>query len=273
MPASAFGLALAAAFLHAAWNVLIARSRDPEAATGVALVAAVVLFAPVAVATWDAESEVWPYLLGTATLHLAYFALLGAAYRRAELSVVYPLARGLAPILVLVGSVAVLGVALSAAQAAAVCLVGAGVVLVRGVKRSAPWTGVGFGLAIAACIAAYTLVDKEGVQHANPITYLELATALATAVYLAGIVSVKGPAALTREVSAATIMAGLAMFGAYALVLAALQLAPAAPVAAVRETSIVIATAGAAIVLNERFGLARIAGAGLVVAGLALLAF
>jgi drug/metabolite transporter (DMT)-like permease len=272
MPASAFGLALAAAFLHAAWNVLIARARDPEAATGVALVAAVVFFAPVAAATWDAESEVWPYLLGTATLHLVYFALLGGAYRRAELSVVYPLGRGLAPILVLVGSAAVLGVTPSAAEAAAICLVGAGILLVRGFRRDAPWTGVAFGLAIAVCIAAYTLVDKEGIQHANPITYLELATALAGAVYVSGILSVKGTAALGREVNAATIVAGLAMFGAYALVLAALRLAPAASVAAVRETSIVIATVGAALILRERFGLARMVGAALVVAGLALLA-
>jgi drug/metabolite transporter (DMT)-like permease len=272
VPASAFGLALAAAFLHAAWNVLIARARDPQAATAVALVAAIVVFAPVAAVTWDAERAVWPYILGTAALHLAYFALLAAAYGRAELSVVYPLARGLAPILVLAGAVVVLGVTPSAAQAAAVCLVGAGILLVRGVERSAPWTGVGFGLAIAACIAAYTLVDKEGIRHANPITYLELATTLAACGYLGAVLSVRGSRAVREELNAAAVLAGLAMFGAYALVLAALQLAPAAPVAAVRETSIVIATAGAAIVLKERFGLARIAGAGLVVAGLALLA-
>ena len=272
MPASAFGLALAAAFLHAAWNVLLARARDPEAATAVALLAAIVLFAPVTAATWDVESVVWPYLLATSALHLAYFALLAAAYRRAELSVVYPLARGLAPILVLLGAVVALGVTPSAGQAAAVCLVGAGIVLVRGVSRGAAWTGVGFGLAIAACIAAYTLVDNEGIRHANPITYLELATTLAAFGYLGGVLAAGKARALRREVSPATILAGLAMFGAYALVLAALQLAAAAPVAAVRETSILIATAGAAFVLRERFGPARMAGAALVVAGLVLLA-
>ena len=271
MPASAFGLALAAAFLHALWNVLIARARDPEAATAVALVAAVVLFAPVTAIVWDVEGAVWPYLLGTAAFHLAYFALLAAAYRRAELSLVYPLARGLAPVLVLVVGVAALGAATSASQAAGVCLVGAGIVLVRGLKRRGEWTGVAFGVSIAACIAAYTLIDNSGIQHANPITYLELATALAGAAYVAGVLGAKGAPAMRAEVSAVTVAAGLAMFGAYALVLAALRLAAAAPVAAVRETSIVIATAGAALFLHERFGPARLVGAVLVVAGVILL--
>lgn len=271
MPASAFGLALAAAFLHALWNVLVARAHDPEAATAVALLAAIVVFAPVTAVVWEAEAAVWPYLLGTAAFHLAYFALLAAAYRRAELSLVYPLARGLAPVLVLVVAVVALGAATSASQAAGVCLVGAGILLVRGLKRDGEWTGVGFGLAIAACIAAYTLIDNGGIQHANPITYLELATALAGLAYVGVVVAGKGAPAVRREVSGVSVAAGLAMFGAYALVLAALRLAPAAPVAAVRETSIVIATAGAALVLKERFGPARFAGAVLVVAGVVLL--
>jgi drug/metabolite transporter (DMT)-like permease len=271
VPASAFALALAAAFLHALWNVLLARARDPEAATAVALITTVVIFAPVTALAWDAERAVWPYLLGTATLHVAYFALLAGAYRRAEFSLVYPLARGLAPVLVLVVGAAALGVDTSLLQAAAVCLVGAGILLVCGFGRHADRTGVALGLAVATCIAAYTLVDKEGIKHANPITYLELATVLAAAPYVAGVFAAKGTGPLRREVGPATLIAGLAMFGAYALVLAALKLAPAAPVAAVRETSIVIATAGAALVLKERFGPARVVGAMLVVTGVVLL--
>jgi drug/metabolite transporter (DMT)-like permease len=271
MPASAFGLALAAAFIHALWNLLVARARDPEAATAVALLAAIVVFAPITAVVWEAKRAVWPFLLATAALHLAYFALLAAAYRRAELLLVYPLARGSAPVLVLVVGVAALGVGTSALQAAGVCLVGAGILLVRGLRRSADWTGVAFGFGIAACIAAYTLVDKDGIRYANPITYLELATSLAALGYVGGVLVAKGAPALRREVSVAAVAAGLAMFGAYALVLAALQLAPAAPVAAVRETSIVIATAGAALVLKERLGLERLAGAALVVAGVLLL--
>ena len=271
MPASAFALALGAAFIHALWNVLLARARDPEAATAVALVAAVAVFAPVTAIAWDAEAAVWPYILATAGLHLVYFVLLGAAYRRAELSLVYPLARGLAPVLVLLVAVTAFGAATSAQQAAGVCLVGVGIILVRGLRGGADIVGVAFALGISACIAGYTLVDNEGVQHANPVTYLELATALAAVAYVTGILVLKGAAAFRREVNGASLAAGLAMFGAYALVLAALQLAPAAPVAAVRETSIVIATAGAALVLKERFGPGRAAGAALVAVGVVLL--
>ena len=102
MPATALGLALAAACVHALWNVLLAKSRDPEAATAVALIVAILAFAPVAAAVWDVRASVWPFLLGSGAFELAYFALLGAAYRLASLSVVYPLARGTAPVLVLV---------------------------------------------------------------------------------------------------------------------------------------------------------------------------
>src|SRR5512141_214514 len=120
MPATALALALIAAFVHALWNVLLARARDIESATAVALITAEVVFAPVAVFTWDAHRAVWPFLLVTGVLQLAYFALLATAYRLVPLSVVYPVARGGAPVLVLVVSVAVLGHAASVRQAAGV---------------------------------------------------------------------------------------------------------------------------------------------------------
>ena len=271
MPPSAFALALASAFVHALWNILIARARDAEAATAAALVVAVVAFAPVTVLVWDLEAAAAPYVAGTAVFHLVYFVLLGAAYRRAELSLVYPLARGLAPVGVLVVGVAALGVGTSAGQAAGVCAIGAGVLLVRGPRRHADPVGVAFGLAIAGTIVGYTLVDNAGIEHGNPITYLEVSLVVPAGLYVGGIVALKGRAALRREAGAATLVAGLATFGAYALVLAALQLAAAAPVAAVRETSVVIATFGAAVFLRERVRPHRLLGAVLVATGVALL--
>jgi drug/metabolite transporter (DMT)-like permease len=273
VPVSAFLLALGAAFVHALWNLLIARARDPEAAGAVALVTAVVVLAPVAAFSWELEAEAWPYLGATSVLELVYFALLGAAYRRAEVSVVYPLARGVAPVLVLVVGVLALGAETTAAQVVGVCLVGLGVLLVRGLTRPAGSTGVLFGLAIACSIAAYTLVDDKGIQYANAVTYLELALIVPAIGYALGIVWFKGGAALRAELTPATVVAGVGMWVAYALVLAALARAEAAPVAAVRETSIVIATVGAALFLHERVGPSRLAGAVLVAAGVALLAF
>ena len=96
MPLDAFGLALAAAVLHAGWNVLLRGARDVEAATAAALGLSVVLFAPVAAATWNVHSAAWPYIAASSVFETVYFFLLVAAYRRRELSVVYPVARGLA---------------------------------------------------------------------------------------------------------------------------------------------------------------------------------
>ncbi len=192
MPLSALFLALAAAFVHATWNLLLARARDPQAATAVALVVSVVAFAPVAGAVWDVDRGVWPYAAGSGALELVYFALLAAAYRRAELSVVYPVARRLAPVLVLVVGIAVLGAGSSAGQAAGVCLIGAGVLLVRGFGRHPDSRGVFFGVAIAACIAAYTLVDDPGIEYANAISYLELTMLFPAVVYGAGVAAWKG---------------------------------------------------------------------------------
>ena len=270
MPAAALAFALAAAFVHALWNVLIARARDPEAATAVALVVAELAFAPPAVLLWRVHGAAWPFIAGSGLFELAYIVLLAAAYRRVPLSVVYPVARGVAPVLVLLIGIAALGVAASWGGVAGVLLVAVGVLLVRGLRR-ADTQGLAFGLAIAATIAGYTLLDKHGVQHAGPLPYVEVMMLGPSLVYVTGLTKVKGVAAIRAEIGPATIAAGLATFGAYALVLAALQRASAAPVAAVRETSVVIAAAMAAIVLKERVGPVRLAGAVLVAAGVALL--
>src|SRR4051794_22758846 len=101
MPTSALAFALAAAWLHALWNLLLARAPDIEAAAAVALIVAEVAFVPLAVAVWHVDSDVWPWVVASGAFELAYFALLATAYRKAPLSVVYPIARGGAPLLVL----------------------------------------------------------------------------------------------------------------------------------------------------------------------------
>ena len=84
MPAAALGLALAAAFVHALWNVLLARARDAQAATAVALLVAVSVFAPVAALTWDVRAGVWPFVVASSCLQLLCFVLFAAAARRAR---------------------------------------------------------------------------------------------------------------------------------------------------------------------------------------------
>lgn len=231
----------------------------------------VIAFIPVAVLTWDIERAAIPFVVVTAILQLVYFAGLATAYRLAELSVVYPIARGTAPVLVLIVGVAVLEQPTSVRQVAGVLLVGLGVLLVRGLDRIRERDGILLGLAIASVIATYTLVDARGVEHADPLTYLTLAMLPASAVYLGYVASRGGLPRVQAAMSWTVVLAGIGSFLAYVLVLAALQRAPAAAVAAVRETSIVIATALAARILHEKVSRLRLAGAVLVVAGVALL--
>jgi drug/metabolite transporter (DMT)-like permease len=266
LSSEALALALAAAGLHALWNLLLVRERDVPATTAVLLLAFVAALAPLAAATWRVEGSAVPYILGSGALELAYIALLAGAYRRFELSLVYPLARGLAPVLALVLVVAVVGGAPSAGEIAGVAAVAIGVLLVRGVRRSA--RGSGLAILIAGAIAGYTVIDRYGIRHANAAPYLLLVMLAPALVY---------PLSVGRDrlVAAARPVAGVigvASAATYLLVLLALRLASAPSVSAVRETSVVIAVVLARLFLQEPVGSRRLAGAVIVVGGVALLA-
>jgi drug/metabolite transporter (DMT)-like permease len=269
MASSALALTLAAAALHALWNVLLGGSRDVRASTTVTLALSVVVFFPIAVATWDVDPVALPWIAASSTLELAYFLLLVGAYSRSDVSLVYPIARGTAPVLVL--AVATLaGAAAGPAQALGVVFVGLGVILVRGLRKPTDARGVALALAIGATIAAYTLVDKEGIEHASAIPYLVSVLTPVAVVTVALEARAGRLDALRGALGRRTVVAALASFGAYALVLAALALAPAASVAAVRESSILFVVALGAFALREPVGAARLAGSLLVVAGVVL---
>src|SRR3954463_4097175 len=223
VPFAAFALALSSAFVHALWNLLLARARDSEAATAVALIAGTIAFAPVAAITWRLDSGVWPYLAASATLEIADFGLLAAAHDRGELSVVYPVARGSAPLLVALFSVVLLGTALPPLTVGGVVLGATGLVPVRGLRAGDPRQLV-FALGIGATIAAYTLFDKAGLHHARPLTYLELVVLPAAIVYPIWIA--RRGKSLRAELGLHSLLAGVAMFGAFGLALAAIRLAP-----------------------------------------------
>ena len=272
MPADALALTLVAAALHAGWNTLIARAGDPEGAGAAAVLFAVTVFAPVAVVTWDVRASAIPYMAASAAAELVYFALLAAAYRRSEMSLVYPIARGLAPVLVLIGAAVATSFEPTAPEAGGVVAVAIGVLLVRGVTRRGDLAATAMAVCIAATIAFYTVVDKSGLQHAATIPYFEVVLATQGILYASALAIFRGPDVIRRGFSRWSMAAGIGMFGAYGLVLAALRLAPAASVAAVRETSVVMATGLAAIYLHEHVSRERAIGAVLVCAGVAVLA-
>jgi drug/metabolite transporter (DMT)-like permease len=245
------------------------------AATGGLLLFGAALLAPAALFFGELSASALPFVAASAALELVYFVLLARAYSGGELGVVYPTARGSAPVLVLAAGAVGLGMGVSALGALGVLLVAAGVLLIA--RRPEAALGdtdepgllrrdVLFGLAIGATIAGYTLIDSEGLDHADPLPYLFLIAAVSAVGYNGGLLaSGKRP-----ELNARVALTAAATFGAYAMVLGALQLAPPAAVAAVRESSIVIAALMAWLFLGEE---RRLAAAALVAAGVAVIAY
>ncbi len=271
MPISALLLALAAAVVHACWNILLSGHEDTHSATAVAIVVGVLVFAPVAALTWRVEDSALPYIAASSAFELLYLVLLASGYARMTMSFVYPIARGSAPVIVLAISVLALGAAVSAVAAVGVLAIAVGIVLVRGLKSAGNVHELGLALAVGGCIASYTLIDKHGIAHANPIAYIEVIFAVVAFGYVAGALRVRGAGALRAAIGPASVIAGIGFFGAYALALGALQIASAASVAAVRESSVVLATAWLALSGRERVTAERLAGAVAVVAGIVLI--
>jgi drug/metabolite transporter (DMT)-like permease len=266
---TAFALALSAALIHAVWNVLVGGSRDPRPATAVAMLAAAIVGLPVAIAGWRISADAIPWMVPSSALELLYAVLLAAAYRRAAVGVVYPIARGAAPVMVLLFAV-LTGSGTTFGQVAGVLMVCGGILLVSRGGTAPSRTDVLVALGVAATIAGYTIVDKHGIEHASAVAYFECVLAPAALLFAGWTASRLGPGALLAEVTPKTVGAGVGMFAAYALVLAALGQAPAAAVAAVRESSIVIAAVLAAIWLREPLGRRGIAGAAVVAVGVAV---
>lgn len=250
-------LVLASAFLHAGWNALVAGAKDTHATAAVAMLTGVTVFAVPAALTWRVDAEAWPYIAASAALELAYFALLAAAYARADYTFAYPIARGTAPVLVLLISTIALGAHITFVAALGILAVTGGVLIVRGIGTEAVEAmSLVLAVGVGACIAGYTLVDDHGIEHAAPIPYFVVVLGLSAIPYAL----VVGPARVRQAVDRRSLPAGVGMAGAYVLVLAALERAPAAPVAALRETSVLIAAFGA----DRR----RLLGSALVLAGI-----
>lgn len=275
MPASVLAAILCAALLHAAWNAALKSQPDTFMAalavtSGAALLAAVALpFLPAP----DVAS--WPFIAVSSVLQIAYYLLLAAAYRHADIGHAYPLMRGVAPVLVAVASGLVAGESLHGAQWIAIALICAGgAALTLGARghASGGLRPTALVLLTATVIAAYTLVDGLGVRRSGaPAAYtawIFLFTGIGIAALSWRRSAGKLPAYLARHPGLA-LMGGAATTGSYGIALWAMTQASVAVVAALRETSIVFATAIAVFVLRERATRARICGAGLVALGAA----
>jgi drug/metabolite transporter (DMT)-like permease len=270
---------LFAAMLHAAWNAIVKSSPDKHLDTvlvtvGAATVSVISLFflplpAP----------QSWGYLAASALIHVAYFALVAAAYRTGDLSYVYPIMRGSAPLLTGVVAGLMLAEPLGAGGWGGILLISAGILLLatnqwRQGKFDLPQTLFALGNAVVICV--YTMVDGIGTRlSGNAFSYVGWMLAF-NAILLVGVAALRRPEALVAHARARWhlgIAGGVFTWGSYAIALWAMTQAPLAMVAALRETSVIFGTVLAALVLKERFGPIRYAAAFLVFAGAVALRF
>ncbi|MCB9592712.1 MAG: EamA family transporter [Sandaracinaceae bacterium] len=270
-------LVLGSAVAHASWNALLKGKRgEPLAASAGLSVAWVVFGAPLLFVVDAPAPAAWPYLAASVAVHVVYFSLLIAAYRVADLSLVYPIARGTPPLLVACAGWLFVGEVPSPLGIAGVVMIGLGVLglgLVR-VKpvEGKPSRGRGIALAFATAgfIASYTLIDGLGVRlSGSPMGYVVWLTAVQGAIFAVGALTYGGPS-IRREVWARRkegALVGILSAGGYAVALWAMTLSPIAYIAALRETSVVFAAVLGAVFLKESFGRLRVVAAIVVAAG------
>jgi drug/metabolite transporter (DMT)-like permease len=263
-----------AAALHAGWNAAVKKVDDREAAAiavagggGIIAIAALPFLPPMA-------PEAFVFVVTTSLVHILYFALLSRAYRGADLSVAYPLMRGLAPILVTGFGAVVLSEYTGLVGFLGIVMVSLGVIALgleglRAGRSGRP--ALGAALLNAGIIASYTLVDGVGVrlsgEAATYAAWVMLASGVTNTVW--SLLRQGAPMARRLIRHAGVGLVGGTMSGvSYGLALWAMTVAPIAFVSAVRETSVLFAAALGATVLHERFGALRWAAAACVVAGL-----
>lgn len=268
---------LGAGLMHASWNALVkgGSGGDPLLDTstivaGSAACAFVLLpFLPLPLAA------AWPMAIASMLIHFGYYLTLTEAYRAGDLSFAYPLMRGTAPLIVTVLGIVFLRELPSPQVAAGIVLICAGIFAIAFAQRHRhSRAAVGWALGNASIIALYTLVDGAGARASgNALSYVAWLTFLESILFLGWVRWHRGAAAVTyvRARWRRGIVGGFFSVAAYGIVLWAMTRAPVAAVAALRETSVLFAAIIGAVVLKERLGLGRLAGAVGVVLGVAAL--
>ncbi|MER7809391.1 DMT family transporter [Streptomyces sp900116325] len=224
-------------------------------------------------------AEAWPYLVVSAVLHVAYMALLMRSFTLGDFGQMYPIARGTAPLVVTVLAAVFVGEqpdgwATAGVAVACAGLVGVALWGIRGSQARPHWPAITAALATGLTIAGYTTVDGVGVRASGTslgyIAWLMILEGLAVPAYT--LYRRRGQlAAQLRPFAARGLLGAALSVIAYGLVLWAQTKAPLAPIAALRESSIIVGAAIGSVFFKERFGAPRIAAAGLMVIGIGLM--
>ena len=297
-------LVVSSAFAHASWNLMVRRATRPAVTTGLMAVTSAILVLPLAIFLLIADfpsGTGWWFILATIVLHIWYFATLGYAYNTGELSIVYPVARGLGLVIIPFLGVFVIGEVMSWAAVAGAASIVTGLVLITisdietaTIKRFArsmlsilrlgsPASGVrprirpAWLLAIltGVVIGIYSVVDAQGVKHVQPALYmffLQLGGGLGMMAIQSRLETRAAFIDEARRHWKILVVGGLLQFAAYTLVLTALTFSPVSYVGPFREVSILVAVGYGAIVLKEGVTPVRALGAICIAGGGATIA-
>ena len=279
MTSMVFFAVITAAILHAVWNALVKGGTDKH----LAMAAVVLGHTPLAIAVLPfvpaPAPASWPYLGAGIGLHVGYQLFLLRSYRLGDLTQVYPIARGTAPLLVAGISVLFLGVHLSPIEMVAILTIGAGIIslsLVRQNDGSRNAQAALMAFATGCFIAAYSLVDGLGARLAGTALGFYGWLAIGNALVFAAFTLAHKPGLLgkvPKQAKRVFVIGGGASFAAYALVIWAFTQAPIALVTALRETSIIFALLIGVIFLKEKLDLAKVFATMVTLLGAALLRF
>ena len=297
-------LVISSAFAHASWNLMVRRATRPSVTTGLMAVTSAILVLPLAIflLVVDFPSGTgWWFILATIVLHIWYFATLGYAYNTGELSIVYPVARGLGLAIIPFLGVFVIGESMSWAAVAGAASIVTGLVLITisdietaTIKRFArsmlsilrlgnPASGVRprirpawlLAISTGVVIGIYSVVDAQGVKHVQPALYmffLQLGGGLGMMAIQSRLETRAAFIDEARRHWKILVVGGLLQFAAYTLVLTALTFSPVSYVGPFREVSILVAVGYGAIVLKEGVTPVRALGAICIAGGGATIA-
>jgi drug/metabolite transporter (DMT)-like permease len=276
VPPIAGALVVVSALLHAAWNAIVKAGEDPLVAAWATVAGGAIVGLPLLVAAGLPSPASGLLVVSSGCLHAFYYIALTRAYDYGDLSLVYPIARGVAPPLATVGAVLVFHETLPSVAYGGIGLIALGVLLLGALGRHVASSRlvITWSFVTAICIATYTLVDRQGIRLTSPLGYIS-ALFWINAALLSLYVRWRRrvwPWRLVDPTQVGTLgLSGALSMGAYLLVLLALAISRVGYVAALRETSVLIAAWLGWRVLGDLQGVPRLVSSSVVALGLALL--
>lgn len=274
MSATVFFIVISTAAFHAGWNAIVKGSGDKTASAVAICIAASLMAAVTLPMVAQPARPSWPFIAGSVGLQTVYYMLVAAAYSRVDMSQAYPIMRGGAPLIVAILAGLLFGEVLPPLAWFGVLLISGGIAGIAALGRSGSGAGLAFALTNALVIATYTLCDGFGVRQSSaPVGYTLWIFLLTAPPVLVWAFWRRGPALVGQLAGQwrVGLIGGVGTMVSYGAALWAMTHAPVAMVAALRETSILFATAISAFVLGEKVGLGRTAAVAVVAGGAALL--